>query len=397
VQARDSAVSGRGLRILMISDVYFPRINGVSTSIRYFRKELADLGHAVTLIAPRYGPEDESGEAIFRIPSRFVPIDPEDRMMKRRCIDALESDLRQSRFDIIHIQTPFVAHYAGVALSRRLGIPRVETYHTHFEEYLHHYLPFVPRSWMRQLARAFNRSQCNDVNGVIVPTRIMQDVLRDYGIERPIEVIPTGVDDIFFRPGDGAKFRAAHGVPPERPVLVHVGRLAHEKNIDFLLHMLRELRAAVPDVLLFIAGEGPAERHLRGLADRLQLNGSVKFTGYLDRGTTLLDCYAAGDAFVFSSKTETQGLVLLEAMAQGTPVVSVSELGTRDILHEGQGAVVAPDRPGEFAQRVAQLLRDAGMRAWLACGARNHARRWSSRGFAERKAEFYRRTIHASV
>lgn len=396
MQARDSAVSGRGLRILMISDVYFPRINGVSTSIRYFRKELSDLGHEVTLIAPRYGPDDESDAAVLRIPSRFVPIDPEDRMMKRACITALQSTLQQSGFDIIHIQTPFVAHYAGVALSRRLGIPRVETYHTHFEEYLHHYLPFLPRALLQRLARGFNRAQCNDVNGVIVPSRAMLDVLRGYGIERPIEIIPTGVDDIFFRPGDGAKFRASHGVPTERPVLVHVGRLAHEKNIDFLLHMLRELRSTIPEVLLVIAGEGPAERHLRGLADRLQLNGSVKFTGYLDRSTTLIDCYAAGDAFVFSSKTETQGLVLLEAMAQGTPVVSVSELGTRDVLHEGQGAMVAPDQPGEFAVRVAKLLRDSGMRAWLAAAARHHARNWSSRRFAERKVEFYRSTIHAS-
>jgi glycosyltransferase involved in cell wall biosynthesis len=396
VQAQRSAGSGRGLRILMISDVYFPRINGVSTSIRYFRKELADLGHEVTLIAPRYGPGDDPDAAVFRIPSRFLPIDPEDRMMKRGCIAALQSTLEQSRFDIIHIQTPFVAHYAGVALSRRLGIPRVETCHTHFEEYLHHYLPFLPRPLMRLLARRFNRSQCNDVNGVIVPSQAMLDVLRGYGIERPIEIIPTGIEENFFRQGDGAKFRAEHGVAAERPVLVHVGRLAHEKNIDFLMHMLRELRAAIPDVLLLIAGEGPAERHLRELAGRLELNGSVKFTGYLDRGTTLLDCYAAGDAFVFSSKTETQGLVLLEAMAQGTPVVSVSELGTRDILLEGQGAVIAPEHAGEFAMRVACLLRDSGMRAWLAAAARNHARRWSSRRFAERKAAFYRSTIDAS-
>jgi glycosyltransferase involved in cell wall biosynthesis len=397
VNAVQRAASERGLRILMISDVYFPRINGVSTSIRNFRKELADLGHEVTLIAPRYGPDDESDAPIFRIPSRFIPIDPEDRLMKRGDIAGLEATLRQSDFDIIHIQTPFVAHYAGVALSRRLGIPRVETYHTHFEEYLHHYLPLVPKSWMQRLARGFNRSQCNDVDGVIVPSQAMFDVLRGYGIERPIEIIPTGVDQVFFRRGDGAKFRAEHGVPDARPMLVHVGRLAHEKNIDFLLHMLRELLATVPDVLLVIAGEGPAEKHLRGLAGRLELNGSVKFTGYLDRSSTLLDCYAAGDAFVFSSRTETQGLVLLEAMAQGTPVVSVSELGTRDILREGQGALVSPEHTGEFAQRVAKLLRDSGMRAWLAAAARHHARHWSSRRFAERKVEFYRRTISASA
>src|SRR5262245_60408737 len=148
------------MRILMFSDVYFPRVNGVSTSIQTFGRQLAALGHEVQLVAPSYEPLAEPEPGIVRLPARTVPFDPEDRAMGFHAALQLEPALRERRFDLIHIQTPFVAHYAGVALSRKLGLPRVETYHTFFEEYLHHYIPAVPGSWTRALARMFSRAQC---------------------------------------------------------------------------------------------------------------------------------------------------------------------------------------------------------------------------------------------
>lgn len=384
------------MRILMISDVYFPRINGVSTSIRNFRRELEQLGHEVTLIAPAYGETRDADRSIFRVPSRTIPVDPEDRFMQRSHITALHPVLAGREFDLVHIQTPFVAHYAGVALSRRLRVPRVVTYHTHFEEYLHHYLRFVPRAALRYAARAFNRAQCNDVDAIVVPSQAMLEVLRGYGVERPIEVIPTGVDEHFFRPGDGARFRREHGIAADRPTLVHVGRMAHEKNIDFLLHALARVRESLPDALLVLAGEGPALPHLARVVAELGLRDNVLFVGYLERERALLDCYAAGDAFVFSSRTETQGLVLLEAMAQGTPVVSLALLGTRDILDARQGALISGDDTAEFSFQSQRVLTDRPLRERLRLEARAHARAWSARQFALRKEALYRRTIEAA-
>lgn len=382
------------MRILMISDVYFPRINGVSTSIQTFQRDLTGLGHEVTLIAPEYGPHQENHDWLLRVPSRYLPMDPEDRMMQRKPVYALLDTLRQRQFDIIHIQTPFVAHYAGVELSRRLNLPRVETYHTHFEECLYHYLPAVPRSAMKFLARWFNRRQCNDVDAVIVPSTAMQNVLRGHGVNKPIDIIPTGIDEAFFKPGDGASFRTRYGIDQHRPVLVHVGRVAYEKNIDFLLRMLTVLRKTVPDVLMIIAGEGPAEKHLRALTRTLQLENNVMFAGYLDRSTTLLDCYRAGDVFVFGSKIETQGLVLLEAMAQGVPVVSLSVLGANDILDARQGALIAGEETGDFAGKVTQLLQNPELHKKLALEARAYARTWSARSFAVKAELFYTNIIH---
>ena len=289
------------MHILMISDVYSPRINGVSTSIRTFRNELVSLGHQITLIAPQYSDKDIQEDWIIRMPSWQVPLDPEDRIMRRGFISSLVSTLSARKFDLLHIQTPFMANYAGVELSKKLNLPRVETYHTHFEEYFHHYLPFLPHSILRNGSRYFNRKQCNDVDAIIVPSKAMLYVLRNYGIQRPIEIIATGLEKHLFIPGDGMSFRQKYKIDPQRPVLVHIGRVAHEKNINFLLQMLDVLRVTVPDVLLIIAGEGPAENHLRKLVSQLKLEQHVLCVGYLDRSTELLDCYRAGDVFVFGS------------------------------------------------------------------------------------------------
>ena len=381
------------MRILMISDVYFPRINGVSTSIKTFREELTQLGHEVTLIAPVYPDHTETDPEIIRIPSRYLFLDPEDRIMKRKMISALKDKLSGRQFDILHIQTPFIAHYAGIELSNTLGIPRVVTYHTHFEEYLYHYLPYVPKSLMRFSARWFNRKQCNDVDSIIVPSTAMLDILETYGIHKPIEIIATGIDEKFFTPGDGIRFRKKYNIKQDRPLLVHIGRVAHEKNIDFLLNMLVELRKTIPDVLLVIAGEGPARNHLMQLCKTLNIENNVLFVGYLDRETSLLDCYCAGDVFVFASKTETQGLVLLEAMAQRIPVVSLSVLGTKDILDAEKGVIVAKEDVSDFATKVSKLLSTPELHKQLANEAYDYARSWSSRAFAEKKQNFYQKTI----
>ena len=274
------------MHILMISDVFFPRINGVSTSIQIFRDELIALGHRVTLIAPEYG-DDPVVENIIRIPSRQVMFDPEDRMMRRAKVRALLPYLKTQGIDVVHIQTPFVAHYLGVALARDLNVPCVETYHTFFEEYLYHYVPFVPKSWMRALARRFTRKQCNAVNQIIVPSTAMRAVLEDYRVAQPIRIIPTGIDLEKFKGCNGDRFKAQHHIADNRPTLVHIGRVAHEKNIGFLFSMLAVLRKHIPDILLIVAGEGPALAALKKLAGAFKLEDHILFVGFHPESLTV--------------------------------------------------------------------------------------------------------------
>lgn len=376
------------MRALMISDVYFPRVNGVSTSIRTFRDDLHGLGVETMLIAPEY-PEPGDAEGVLRVPSRYLFFDPEDRLMRRKPFHALTEQLR-GRFDVVHIQTPFVAHGAGVKLAGKLGLPIVESYHTFFEEYIHHYLPLLPRPLLRRLAGAISRHQCNQVNAVIVPTPVIRDVLIQYGVAPPVHVLPTGLNLGSLNGGNGARFRRLQGIDQDRPLLLHVGRVAGEKNIDFLLRVLARVRQEVADVLLVIAGEGPALSSLRAQVDGNALNESVCFVGNLDRNSDLLDCYAAADVFVFASRTETQGLVLLEAMAIGVPVVSTAVLGTKAVLAHARGACVVPEEVDPFAAQVIRLLHSPAQRARLSAEARATAAGWSGQTMARRLLDIYR-------
>ena len=377
------------MRVLFVSDVYFPRVNGVSTSVWTFRQDLAACDVETVLVAPDYASAGGAAESgVVRIGARGVPGDPEDRRMRWGGLTRALEDL--AGFDLVHIHTPVLAHYAGVRYARRRQIPCIATYHTFFEEYLHHYVPILPRALGRAVARRFTRSQCRDVAALIAPSEPMRAVLVEYGVTTPIHVIPTGLSAKRFERGLGARFRTAHALPAERPLVLYIGRVAHEKNIEFLVRVFARVRASVPDALFVIAGEGPARESLRELAARLGLAQAVHFVGYLDRDTELLDCYAAADAFVFASRTETQGLVLLEAMAQGAPLVSTARLGTRSILKEGCGAVIVAEELDVFAAAVVRVLQDGALRATLAAEGRRYARQWTSLAMTRRLQELYR-------
>ena len=383
------------MRVLMISDVYFPRVNGVSTSIQTFARELVAQGCAVTLLAPDYGPAAPEPFEVIRIPSRYLPLDPEDRILRLRALRRRRPDLARQGFDLLHIHTPFVAHYSGLALARRLGIPAVESYHTFFEHYLNHYVPLVPAAWLRALARRFSTAQCNAVDALVVPSQAMLEVLHGYGVRTLARVIPTGIELRQFGHGDGPRFRQRYGIPAQRPVLVHVGRLAFEKNVAFLLRMLVLVKARLPEVLLVVAGEGPARRALTDHAHKLGLADNILFVGYLGRDGPLEDCYSAGAAFVFASRTETQGLVLLEAMALGVPVVSTAVMGTREVLEEGRGSLIAPEDEQAFADCCVQVLADPVLRESLASEARAYAQSWSAPVLAQRLLGFYREILES--
>jgi len=383
------------MHVLMVSDVYFPRINGVSTSIATFRESLALQDIRCTLVVPEYGGAGTgtvpatSTVDIVRVPAWTVPLDPEDRLMQSSALARALGGIDPQSVDLLHIQTPFRAHHAGVRFARRHGLCVIETYHTHFEEYFHHYLPWLPRSLLRGAARVISRRQCNAVDAVISPSPGMRDVLLGYGVERPIEVLPTGLDLSLFAAGDGQRFRRERNIAADRPVLVVVSRVAHEKNIDQLIDVVERVRRDVPDVLLVIAGEGPAQAHLQQLVARRDLGGHVMFVGYLERRGPLQDCYRAGDLFVFASRSETQGLVLLEALALGVPVVALAELGTREIVLPERGAVAASGDTEEFAAVVTRLLRDRAQRERMAREGQAFAREWATDAIAPRLREIY--------
>ena len=389
------------MRILMISDVFFPRINGVSTSIESFRHSLAELDIDVHVVAPHYPSPHSDHAKVTRVRSRQVPFDPEDRLMHAGALKQALHGTATHRFDLVHVQTPFAAHYAGLRHARKHGLPCIATYHTHFEEYLYNYVPAVPKGMLRAMARSLARHQCNTLDAVIVPSSAMQDTLKNYGVTAPMHRVPTGIPIESFRTGGrpaGAdfsqdapsSFRARHDIPDNRPMALFVGRAAHEKNIGFLLDALPHALRQAPGLILVIAGEGPALPALKKQAATLGISEQVRFVGYLDRLTELADCYAAADLFVFASRTETQGLVLLEAMAAGVPVLAFAALGTREIVEPRRGALPAPQEAAAFGAAMAALANDPALRDKMAEEGRRFVEEWTTEACAQRLAGVYR-------
>jgi 1,2-diacylglycerol 3-alpha-glucosyltransferase len=367
------------VRVLMPTDVYFPRVNGVSSSIRWFARELVRRGHEVTVVAPEYAGEAHLEDfELVRLPARTIFFDPEDRLIRGDALRSVLRSLAQRRWDVVHAHTPFQAHRLALRLRRALGVPVVESYHTFFEQYVAHYLPYAPAPWLRWTARRLSRRICAGIDHLIVPSREMSAVLDGYGIATERTVLPTGLDLREFAGGDGAAFRRLHGIPPHQPVVVTVSRIAREKNIDRILGAVALLRDEVPDLLLLVAGEGPDLPRLRARTSALGLDAHVRFFGNLDRRTTLLDFYRAGDVFAFASPTETQGLVLIEAMALGVPIVSTAVMGTATVLEGTRCARVAPDDDAGFAGVLAGVLRNSELRATLAAAGPTDARRSSA-------------------
>ncbi len=396
--AGEKAVGGSGrLRVLMISDVCHPRVNGVSTSIETFGAALSRLGVRITLVAPEYpGADTEMDTAaascaeVLRIPSRGVPLDPEDRLMRWRDLADLDRRLASADFDLVHVQTPFAAHYAGMRFARKRRIPCIASYHTHFEEYLFHYIRFLPRSLLRQAARSLAQHQCNGLDAVVVPSQPMADTLRCYGVTTPLHIIPTGLPDSQFMRGNGLRFRQHWGIAATRKIALFVGRAAFEKNIDFLLRMTAIARSKEPHLMLVVAGEGPALPALRRQAEDLRIEDHVRFVGYLPRQSGLRDCYAAADVFAFASETETQGLVLLEAMAVGLPVLAIPALGAAEIIAPARGALPAARTPEEFARQLLGLLDSPQRLSEMAAEGIEFARSWDADAQGARLASLYR-------
>jgi 1,2-diacylglycerol 3-alpha-glucosyltransferase len=384
------------MRIAIFTDTYRPEINGVVTSIDTYRSELERQGHEVWLFAPRYFGRPDPHPRNLRFPSIPYPF----KMMKERRI-AWMGPIAMLRFgrleaDVIHSQVPaFMGIYALVA-SALWRVPHVHTYHTHYMEYTH-YMPF-PRAFATRTIVWIARRFCGRTHHVIAPSAGIKEAISSYGVDAPITVIPTGIDtrerettvplaDLLakYRLGDPADFAG-------KRLLVSVGRLGREKNIRFLIRATAKIRDAGEPVHLFMIGNGPDRAEIEAEIERLHLQNDVTLTGYLERDD-VLSFLRSCELFVFASKTETQGLVLLESMAMATPVVAIDATGVTDLVGDNVGGIATRDDVDAFADAAVGLLRSGRMLRRKKAEALKKAALWSVDHQARRLVAIYEAAI----
>lgn len=339
------------MRIAMLTNNYLPFVGGVPVSIERLSESLREMGHEVEVFAPSYsGAKKEPGVFRYRAfrPGLWGGIAVPDALDP-----GIEREFVRGRFDVIHVHHPLLMGQAALRLSRKYRTPLVFTYHTRYEQYLH----YVGLSCLKDVIPAYIRYFCDKCDGVFAPTEGMRRYLEETGVKKPVAVLPTGIPGKTFRAAGqrGAMLRekllrnASH-------LFLCVARLAKEKNLDFLLRSLAVYREQTSDSFrLALVGEGPQQGELFALAQKLGLEENVLFLGRVEN-ERIAAYYAAADVFCFPSTTETQGIVSLEAMAAGTPVLAVSATGTEDIVKNGVNGFMTAEREEDFAAQLARMV-----------------------------------------
>lgn len=388
------------MKVLLLSDWYAPAVNGVVSSVKSLRRGLETQGHDVRVLATGSERATTFDGDVYRIASVGVgALYPMARLGKPLDRGVLESVLDWAP-DVVHSHTEFVAFMWARRFADYLDVPHVHTYHTVYEDYTHYFSP--SRTVGRAVAAQLTRRVLGGTDLVVVPTAKVEKLLRTYRLPLPIRVIPTGVDldrftcETLLRHGGSggrAQLRRRLGIPPHTPVILFVGRLAHEKNLAETFRLIARMRQF--DWRFVVVGDGPWASHARHSAAAHGIAERVVFTGAVDP-ESVSDYYRIGDVFVSSSRSETQGLTYIEALASGVPVLCRS-----DPVLDG---VVVDDVNGyqytsahRFNAHMAELLTDKRLRTRLAEGARAGAMRFSEQGFAESVARAYAESIEMAA
>jgi glycosyltransferase involved in cell wall biosynthesis len=296
---------------------------------------------------------------------------------------------------VVHVQTEFTLGWVAARWALHHDVPLVATFHTFWQDYLSNYAKFLPLRFSHWLAKTVSRRLGGKADAVVAPTARMRDVLLKYGVEAPISVIPTGFQEACFTGVNRAQEKQNSPLYEKFPqlkgkrVLLTVGRVGKEKNHEFLVNVMAQLKDRDPDAMWLVVGDGPYRQEIEAKLAAHGLTDRTVFTGYMAR-EQVKHAFALADVFMFASKTETQGLVTVESMSVGTPVVAIGEMGTRDVMNGDNGGYMMKEEVGPFADRVHQLLNDEFLHVAKSAEARRYSRRWTSSAQAEKMMGVYR-------
>jgi len=376
----------------MFTNTYLPHVGGVARSVDFFARDLRRLGHEVLVVTPVYPgeTENERNNEVLRVPA-IQNFNGSDFSLSIVVPIHITARINNFKPEVIHSHHPYLLGDAALRHARRLECPLIFTHHTLYEQYTH-YVPLDSEALKHFVIRLSTR-YANLCNGVVAPSRSIADLIRSRGVTVSIREIPTGVDLAGFKNGMGGRFREAYGIPETQRVIGHVGRLAPEKNLEYLARAVAACLDGINGIFL-VVGKGPSGGKMRrifedrGLADRLILAGE-------QTGQDLIDAYHAMDIFVFSSQSETQGMVLVEAMAAGLPVVALDASGVREVVTDRlNGRLLAGDAPVDvFAEAVADYFHSSKDRARWKKEALKTAHRFSRDRCVGELVQFYERLI----
>ncbi|MCP5145454.1 MAG: glycosyltransferase [Gammaproteobacteria bacterium] len=359
------------MKIMMMTNTYLPHVGGVARSVAAFSAAYRAAGHEVLVAAPEFDDMDPDERDVVRV-AAMQNFNGSDFSVMMPGDDTLDEAVQKFQPDIIHSHHPFLMGAAAQRLARLHNLPLVFTHHTMYEQYTH-YAP-GDSQLLKRFVSTLSTDYANVAQRVFAPSESIRDILIERGVTTPIDVIPTGVRDTFFSAGSGQGFRSALGIPRNAFVVGHVGRLAPEKNLPFLGEAVARFLKRNDDAIFLLVGVGPSLRDIRQILREHSVLDRLVVTGVLDQ-PLLTSAYKAMDVFAFASQSETQGMVISEAMATRTPVVAVDAPGVREVVVDGRnGLLLAEESLDHFVDGLQwyhdleQDARKAVVRAALRTG-----------------------------
>ncbi|MEQ6916241.1 glycosyltransferase [Halomonas aquatica] len=377
------------MNVLMFTNTYLPIVGGVSESVQRLKRQLQDAGHRVLVVAPRLeGQPREEGDVV-RV-AAMQHFNGSDFSLPVPIPGQLHEAIETFDPDIVHAHHPFLLGDTAARAAETYGLPLVFTHHTLYEHYTH----YVPgdSARMQRFAVALATQYTWLCDEVIAPSESVRDLLLRREANPAISVVPSGVDTARFALGEGRDWRARLGIPDEAYVIGHLGRLALEKNLAFLSEAVAGALVARPEAHFLVVGEGEARPDIQAVAEAWGVAGRLHFTGRL-QGQALIDAYHAMDVFAFASHSETQGMVVAEAMAAGLPVVAVAAPGVREVVVDGHnGRLIQRDDRDAMVEAMVTLAAP-DVRIPLAEAALETAADYDEARCAERCLAVYRHAI----
>lgn len=365
------------MRIGIFTNYFPPSVGGLENSVLSLCDGLKKAGHEVFIFAPKYSSLGKEEKNIFRCRSLRFKYKGYQYAVTVPFLFGMDSVVKNLHLDIIHSQQPFLLGDEALKFSKTLSIPLVFTYHTKYEDYLH-YIPFIskliPKTYIVNKAIAY----LNQCDGVIAPSSFIKKFILSHGARSSISVIPSGINiEKFSKDDDGRKrIREKYRIGNDKVVLITASRIAEEKNVKFLINSFSKIFKNNKNVKFFIVGDGPLKKTLEQISKEFGFEKNIIFTGWISQ-EKIVTYYQASDIFVFASLTETQGLVVAEAIVSGLPVVAIKASGTEDAVTNGENGFLVEDSIDDFSEKALKIINNVELRKKMAVQAKISSKKFS--------------------
>jgi glycosyltransferase involved in cell wall biosynthesis len=374
------------MRIAFFTDAYLPQANGVATTVEELRGSLVERDHKVFIVAPSYPKFKDECPNVLRLRSIRLWKNPELRV-SYMFPDRILQKVLQLDVDIVHGFSGGATPSLGLTLAKLKRKPYVFTYNTRWNKYTHYILKgrVIKPKAMEQMARLY----CNVCDHIVAPAQYVKDELISFGVKRPITVIPNGVNINKFKPLRNNDLKQKLGLTENDQIILCVARLAKEKSLDFLIRTFAKFSKDNPDVYFVIAGDGPERTNLQKIIDSLHLGNKVILLGMIPYND-IPQIYNGADVFIFASQTETEGMIVPEAMSSGLPVLAVKDRVFEQFIESGKDGFLVEKNEEVFNAHLDRLLKNDNLRAEMGKKARAKAEQFSLDEIAKKFENLYK-------